>query len=173
MALFYAMSRDGKSFTARVGLPTHGVAHHQQIRVARDGSLLAAWDELKDGTRHVGLARGAVAADGRVQFNREPRRSKLARRRPLEAGDQAQKANIFRQIGLARRFRQEAETTIKLDPKHIEARRGMITFLLKTPIIVGGDGKKAAWVAVEYGRNKAVAGYLSRPRVASNAMSTG
>jgi hypothetical protein len=71
MALFYAMSLDGKSFTARVGLPIDGVAHHPQIAVARGGSLVAAWDELKDGTRHVALARGAVDADGRVRFVRE------------------------------------------------------------------------------------------------------
>jgi hypothetical protein len=36
-------------------------------------------------------------------------------------------------MGLARRFRQEAETTIKLDPSHIDARRGMITFFVKAP----------------------------------------
>jgi hypothetical protein len=71
MALFHAMSRDGKSFTARVSLPVDGVAHHPQIAAARDGSLVAAWDELKDGTRHVALARGAVDADGRVRFVRE------------------------------------------------------------------------------------------------------
>jgi protein involved in temperature-dependent protein secretion len=58
-------------------------------------------------------------------------------------GNMAEKATLFRQLGLARRFRQEAETTIKLDPKHIEARLATIAYFIKAPGILGGDRKKA------------------------------
>src|SRR5262245_49311401 len=46
-------------------------------------------------------------------------------------GDQAERANIFRQVGLAKRFRSEAETVLKLDPGHVEARFGMMIYYLK------------------------------------------
>ena len=88
-------------------------------------------------------------------------------------GDQAQKANIFRQIGLARRFRQETETAIKLDPTHIEARLGMISFFVKAPSIMGGDRKKADEMAEEIARIDAAAGYLARAQVLSETNSTG
>jgi hypothetical protein len=72
LAVFYAMSRDGRSFTPRIRIPTDGMAHHPQIAIAGDGSLAVVWDELKDGTRRAVLARGAADADGRVRFIREP-----------------------------------------------------------------------------------------------------
>ena len=44
-------------------------------------------------------------------------------------GQQAQRANVFKQIGLARRFRSEAETVLKLDPRHVEGHYGMMNVL--------------------------------------------
>ena len=72
IALFYAASGDGKTFTAREPLPTAGVAHHPQIAVEPDGSIAATWEETRDGARHVTLARGVKDATGRVRFTREP-----------------------------------------------------------------------------------------------------
>ncbi len=72
LAIFYARSRDGKTFTVREQVPTGGGAHHPQIAIARDGSVAVTWDELRDGARHVALARGTKDAAGRVRFAREP-----------------------------------------------------------------------------------------------------
>ena len=59
IALFYATSTQG-AFSQRVQLPTQGVAHHPQITLAGDGSLLAAWDESSPGRRRVVIARAAA-----------------------------------------------------------------------------------------------------------------
>jgi hypothetical protein len=66
LALFYATSRDGVSFSPRTALPTEGAAHHPQIAAARDGSLALAWDEVEGGGRHAVVAR-ATTADGRIR----------------------------------------------------------------------------------------------------------
>src|SRR5262245_26850313 len=45
IALFYASSIDGKTFTARERIPTEGMPHHPTLAIGGDGSLVAAWDE--------------------------------------------------------------------------------------------------------------------------------
>ena len=67
IALFYAMSTDGRQFTPRQQLPTEGLAHHPQIAITADG-LAFAWDELKDGTRHAVLDAATVDARGKAAF---------------------------------------------------------------------------------------------------------
>ena len=69
-ALFHAVSRDGRTFSERMRLPTNGQANHPQMAFAGDGSLTVAWDESGDGSRRVALARGVVNAEGRVGFER-------------------------------------------------------------------------------------------------------
>jgi hypothetical protein len=68
MALWYAMSANGRSFTPRVRIPTDAPAGHVQILADRDGSVLLAWDEMVGSTRSVKMARGTFAADGRIAF---------------------------------------------------------------------------------------------------------
>ncbi len=63
-ALFYATSRDGKTFSARArvpGSPT-GTPSHPQLTLTPDGGAVVAWDELADGVRRVSI--GAVSARG-------------------------------------------------------------------------------------------------------------
>ena len=45
IALFYATSRDGKTFTGRERIPTEGTAPHPRIAVSLDGLITVAWDE--------------------------------------------------------------------------------------------------------------------------------
>jgi len=59
IAVFYASTRDGKSFTPRKRLPTEGVAHHPQIVVGVDGMPTIVWDESAGGVRRVVMASGA------------------------------------------------------------------------------------------------------------------
>jgi tetratricopeptide (TPR) repeat protein len=80
-------------------------------------------------------------------------------------GEMAQRAGVFRQLGLARRYRQEAEAAIALDPKLIDARIGMLEYYLQAPGIVGGDVKKAGLLADEIGRIDPASGFLAKARV--------
>jgi hypothetical protein len=72
LALFYAMSADGKQFTARQRIPTDGVPRHPQMIVAPTGELIVAWDEQAKGTRRVALARGSVDGKGVARFVKLP-----------------------------------------------------------------------------------------------------
>jgi hypothetical protein len=68
LALFYAMSREGRTFGPRIRVPTSGAAYHPQIAIASDGSLVVAWDQVVDGTRRIAAARGRIDASGRTSF---------------------------------------------------------------------------------------------------------
>ena len=72
IALFYASSNDGVTFTSRQRIPTEGLPHHPRIALAADGSLAVAWDELTKGSRRVALARAIRADKGLPKFRREP-----------------------------------------------------------------------------------------------------
>jgi len=71
IGLFYASSRDGKSFGTRIKIPTMGVPHHPQLAVASNGSLALAWDELVGGMRRAVFARKGAGANGLVTFSRQ------------------------------------------------------------------------------------------------------
>jgi len=71
IALFYAMSTDGKQFTVRERIPTEGVPHHPRIVVAADGALTVAWDEGANGLRRVAIGHGTADDSGRLRFRRE------------------------------------------------------------------------------------------------------
>lgn len=77
LSLFYALSRNGRSFGVRTRIPTRGPAGHVQVAIGRDGAPIVAWDEVVDGARRLGLARVVLGTDGRVSFA------------PLSVGDQA------------------------------------------------------------------------------------
>jgi hypothetical protein len=71
IALFYAMSTDGKQFTARERIPTEGMPHHPRVVVSPDGSLTAVWDELGNGSRRIAVGRGIADDSGHPRFRRE------------------------------------------------------------------------------------------------------
>ncbi len=58
IGIFYASSGDARRFSAREQVPTEGVPHHPRIAVDRSGVILV-WDEAKDGTRRIVMARRA------------------------------------------------------------------------------------------------------------------
>jgi hypothetical protein len=63
-ALFYATSRDGKTFSPRARVPTvgSGIPSHPQLTLTADGGSVIVWDELVDGARRVSMSR--VSRDG-------------------------------------------------------------------------------------------------------------
>ena len=53
LALFYSTTRDGRTFTARTRIPTHGTPRHPQVAVNASGRILVTWDEQLAGSRRV------------------------------------------------------------------------------------------------------------------------
>lgn len=56
--VFYATSRDGRTFSPRVRVPTSGVTNpgHPQLSLTSDGAAIV-WDETVDGVRRVSISR--------------------------------------------------------------------------------------------------------------------
>jgi hypothetical protein len=70
IALFYAMSVDGRTFTPRRRIPTEGMPHHPQIAIGGDGALTVAWDEGANGKRRAAIAQTSVDAAAAGRFAR-------------------------------------------------------------------------------------------------------
>jgi hypothetical protein len=70
IALFYSLSRDGKSFAPRQRVPAEGLPHHPQITIGGDGTPMLAWDESASGTRRAAIARVTTDAAGVARFAR-------------------------------------------------------------------------------------------------------
>src|SRR5450755_3411433 len=66
----------------------------------------------------------------------EPNNARFHFRLAMIEGEKAQKASVLHQLGLARRFKKEAETTLALDPNHVRALHTMIEFHLQAPGII-------------------------------------
>jgi tetratricopeptide (TPR) repeat protein len=88
-------------------------------------------------------------------------------------GRVAQHASVFKQIGMAKRFRQEAEAAIRLDSKNVDAREGLMEYYLNAPSIVGGDRKKADAMAEEIAKVDPATGFLARATILVETKSTG
>ena len=57
-AVFYATSRDARTFSARARVPTTGITPgHPQLTVMPDGGAAIVWDETVDGLHRVSLTR--------------------------------------------------------------------------------------------------------------------
>lgn len=62
-------------------------------------------------------------------------------------GTQAQRAGKLKQLGLAKRFKREAEAALAMNPRSLGAREGLIEFYSQAPGIAGGDDKRARALA--------------------------
>lgn len=80
-------------------------------------------------------------------------------------GEQAEDASIFRQPGLARRFKREAEAALALDPNLIDPRWALMEFHMRAPGIVGGDRKLAYQMLAEIKKLNPARGYLAEARM--------
>jgi hypothetical protein len=85
---------------------------------------------------------------------------------------QAQQASVFRQIGLARKFRREGDAALALDPNHLDALEFMMQFYLQAPSIAGGDRTKARSVAARIRSVNAADGFLADAALAADAKQT-
>ncbi|RPI49725.1 MAG: exo-alpha-sialidase [Acidobacteria bacterium] len=75
-AVFYAVSRDGKTFSQRARVPTAGITPgHPQLTVTPDGGAAIVWDETVDGLRRVSFSRvsaNRAVGPAQVLSGREP-----------------------------------------------------------------------------------------------------
>ena len=69
-ALFYASTRDGRTFTPRARIPTLGSARptHPQIVVDGGGRIVVAWDEALNGQRAAAAREIRLQSGQRVEF---------------------------------------------------------------------------------------------------------
>lgn len=81
-------------------------------------------------------------------------------------GELASTASVFRQMGLARRFKKEAEAVVAINPAHIEALTGLMIFHLRAPGIVGGDKKRAEELVRQISGIDKAQGFLAQARLA-------
>jgi len=79
---------------------------------------------------------------------------------------QAQKAGVFKGMGLAHRFRDEASKAASLDSKNVDAREALMEFYFEAPGMAGGDKKKAWALADEIGKIDPARGFLAQANLA-------
>ena len=67
--IHYATSRDGRSFTKPVQVPTFGTAKasHPQIAIDGGGTVVIAWDEVREGVRAAGYVERTATGFGAPQ----------------------------------------------------------------------------------------------------------
>ena len=121
--------------------------------------LASAKEEFGDFDGALPLAEKALAADPD-----NPRYHLLVANICIEQG---QKAGIFKGMGLAHRFRDEATKAASLDPKYVDARESLMEFYFEAPGIAGGDKKKAWELANEIGKIDVARGFLAGATLAA------
>jgi tetratricopeptide (TPR) repeat protein len=83
-------------------------------------------------------------------------------------GELARKANVLRQLSLARRTQKEAQAAAALNPNHVDTRSLLVTFYMEAPGIAGGDKQKARDMAAELTRIDPVEGALAELEIAQD-----
>jgi tetratricopeptide (TPR) repeat protein len=81
-------------------------------------------------------------------------------------GSLAEKASIFKQLGLARRTRKELEAAVALDPRNLEGLYGLMLYYFSAPSFMGGDKSKAAALADRIAAVDEARGWMARAAMA-------
>jgi tetratricopeptide (TPR) repeat protein len=80
-------------------------------------------------------------------------------------GEMASSASVFKQMGLAKRYKREVEAALALNPKHTASMTGLMEYFNRAPGIVGGDKKKAAEVPAQIMAVNKVDGHIAKIRL--------
>ncbi|TDW47051.1 tetratricopeptide repeat protein [Flavobacterium sp. 270] len=80
-------------------------------------------------------------------------------------GMRASEVNKFKALGMASEVKESFEKAIELNPKHIQARWGLIEYYLHLPGIFGGSESKAISYSNELMQLSAVDGNLAKGRI--------
>lgn len=84
-------------------------------------------------------------------------------------GEQASNASVFKQMGLAKRYKREVEAALALNPKHTASMIGLMEYYYRAPGIVGGDKAKAEAMPDQIMAINKVDGHLAKARLLSRA----
>ena len=128
----------------------------------------AARRDPRNAAAHYYLARIAMHENRLDEATREAERAtQLDPRRSLyfewlgnAYGRAAQRANMLKQAGLARKTIGAWDRAVELDAENLQARENRVQFYLEAPGFVGGGADKAAAEAAEIGRRSAYRGAL-------------
>jgi tetratricopeptide (TPR) repeat protein len=80
-------------------------------------------------------------------------------------GEWAQKASMLKKAGLAKKVKASFERAVQLNPRHFEARFGLISFYLVAPAIMGGSEAKAFEQAAEMKKLDTLMGHRAYARI--------
>jgi tetratricopeptide (TPR) repeat protein len=80
--------------------------------------------------------------------------------------DQAEKASLLSQLGLARKCKAALEAAVALDPKDSLSVEHLIMYLVQAPSIVGGDRKRANDLADGIVKRDPAQGYITLAEIA-------
>ena len=102
----------------------------------------------------------------------DPKDARAHEQLAMAVGQKASDAGPLRQIGLARRFKQEADAAVALDPRRFDAQWGLMVFYYKAPGIAGGNKGKARAQAERIAALDPARGELARAELAAMAKDT-
>jgi tetratricopeptide (TPR) repeat protein len=80
-------------------------------------------------------------------------------------GMRASEVNKMKALGMADEIKKSFEKAIELNPKHVQARWGLVEYYLHLPGIFGGSESKAIFYSNELLKLSQVDGYLSRGKI--------
>jgi cytochrome c-type biogenesis protein CcmH/NrfG len=80
-------------------------------------------------------------------------------------GQWALQAGVLKQASLAGKVKAEFEQAVKLDPRHLDAHLGLISFYLAAPGFMGGSKEKARAQALEIAKFDSLQGHRAMARV--------
>ena len=83
-------------------------------------------------------------------------------------GQQAMKANVFKQAMLAKKTREAFEKSVALNPKYVEPRLSLVDYYLIAPGMLGGSAEKAKEQAVALRQIDALAGHRAMAKIYSH-----
>jgi tetratricopeptide (TPR) repeat protein len=80
-------------------------------------------------------------------------------------GELATSASVFKQMGLAKRYKREVDAALVLNPKHTGSLTGLMEYYNRAPGIVGGDKKKAGEMPGQIMAVNKVDGWIAKVRL--------
>jgi tetratricopeptide (TPR) repeat protein len=87
-------------------------------------------------------------------------------------GRLAEKASIFKQLGLARRTRKELEAAVALDPRNLDGLYGLMLYYFSAPSFLGGDKSKSADLANRIAAIDPARGFMAKAALAREGKDT-
>ena len=171
MRLVLALSLTGLSLAAQSDL--RGLLESGHYRRAQSSAEQRLKANSNDSEAHYALSvaryragdlDGALSpAEKAVSLN--PKDAEYHSHLAQVVGSQAQRASVFRQLGLAKRCRAELDAALALDPRHFEANITLMLFLLKAPSLFGGDKTRARSIPDAIAKYDPSNGFVAKARL--------